>query len=84
MSILGTMSSKGQVVIPAKLRKQFGLKEGRKIVFSVEKNKLVISSADWAAVEALYGKYAGLPLEEDLMEEKRLERNREDRKMEMA
>ena len=84
MSYTATISSKGQVVIPAKLRKRFGFKEGRKIVFSVEKNKLVISSADWAAVEALYGKYAGFPLEEDLMEEKRLEREREDRKIAMA
>lgn len=84
MAYTATISSKGQVVIPAKLRKKFGLKEGRKIVFSVEKNRLVISSADWAAIEALYGKYAGLPLEEDLIEEKRLEREREDRKIEMA
>jgi bifunctional DNA-binding transcriptional regulator/antitoxin component of YhaV-PrlF toxin-antitoxin module len=56
------------------LRKRFGLKEGRKIVFSVEENRLVVSSADWDAIEALCGKYAGLPLEEDLIEEKRLER----------
>jgi AbrB family looped-hinge helix DNA binding protein len=84
MAFTATISSKGQVVIPAKLRKRFGMKEGRKVVFSVEKNKLVISSADWDAIEALYGKYAGLPLEEDLMEEKRLEREREDRKLEMV
>jgi hypothetical protein len=59
-----------------------GLKAGARIVFSKQNDTLVISKPDWAAIEALYGKYAGLPLEEDLMEEKRLERKREDRKLE--
>ena len=81
MSIVGTMSSKGQVVIPAKLRKELGLKAGGRIVFSKQNGNLVIAKADWDAIEALCGKYAGLHLEEDMMEEKRLEREREDRKL---
>jgi AbrB family looped-hinge helix DNA binding protein len=81
MSIMGTMSSKGQVVIPAKLRKELGLKAGGRIVFSKQNDKLVISKPDWAAIEALCGKYAGLHIEEDMLEEKRLEREREDRKL---
>jgi AbrB family looped-hinge helix DNA binding protein len=84
MAYTGTISSKGQVVIPAKLRKRLGFKEGRKIVFSLEKDKLVISSVDWAAVEALCGKYAGLFSEEEWLEEKRLEREREDSKLARA
>jgi AbrB family looped-hinge helix DNA binding protein len=84
MAHTAIISSRGQVVIPAKLRKRFGLKEGAKISFSVENNKLVIAPIDWAAIEALCGKYAGLPLEEDLIDAKRLEREREDRKLATA
>ncbi len=31
-----TISTKGQVIIPARLRKKYGLKKGRKIVFMEE------------------------------------------------
>jgi AbrB family looped-hinge helix DNA binding protein len=78
---MGTMSSKGQVVIPAKLRKELGFKTGGRIAFSRENDKLVISKPDWDAIKALCGKYAGMHIEEDMMEEKRLEREREDRKL---
>ena len=81
MAYMATISSKGQVVIPAKLRAELGLQTGGRIVFSRQKDKLVISKADWAAVEALCGKYAGLFSEDEWMEEKRLEREREDRKL---
>jgi AbrB family looped-hinge helix DNA binding protein len=84
MAQFGMLSSKGQVVIPAKLRKELGLKAGEQVAFSVENHKLVISSNVWGAIDALYGKYAGLPLEEELMEDKRWERDREDRKLAKA
>jgi AbrB family looped-hinge helix DNA binding protein len=84
MALFGMMSSKGQVVIPVKLRKELGLKAGERVAFSVEDHKLVISANVWGAIDALYGKYAELPLEEDLMEEKRRERDREDRKLTKA
>ncbi len=79
-----TVSSKGQVVIPAIFRKEFGLKAGKRITFSKENGKLVISVTDWDAIEALCGKYAGIASEEDWMEEKRLEREREDKRLELA
>ncbi len=37
-----TMSTKGQVIIPARLRKKYGLKKGRKIVFMEEHNCIKI------------------------------------------
>jgi AbrB family looped-hinge helix DNA binding protein len=75
------MSSKGQVVIPADLRRELGFKAGSELVFSRQEDKLVISRPDWAAIEALCGKYAGLFLEEGWISEKLLEREREDRKL---
>lgn len=65
------VSSKGQVVIPAKLRKEIGLKAGTLVVFRKQGSGLLIEPGSYQAVMALRGKYAGLPLEEDLAQERR-------------
>ncbi len=36
------MSSKGQVIIPARIRKKYGLKKGEKLVFIEEKDHIII------------------------------------------
>ena len=74
------MSSKGQLVIPAKLRKELGLKPGVRVVIRKQGNGLLIESGAYEAVLALRGKYAGLGLEESFDEYRRQERELEDRK----
>ncbi len=71
MADSAVISSKGQLVIPAKLRKEFGLKAGVRVVFKKQGKGLLIEPGSYEAVLALRGKYAGLPLEEDLAEERR-------------
>jgi AbrB family looped-hinge helix DNA binding protein len=68
---MGTVSSKGQLVIPAKLREELGLKSGVRVVFKKQGNALLIEQGSYDAVAALRGKYAELPLEADLIEERR-------------
>ncbi|NJD76770.1 MAG: AbrB/MazE/SpoVT family DNA-binding domain-containing protein [Candidatus Methanoperedens sp.] len=43
-----TISSKGQIVIPTKIRKQFGLKKGEKLIIKVEDRniKLIPKTVD--------------------------------------
>jgi len=65
------MSSKGQLVIPAKLREEMGFKAGVRVVFKKRGKGLLIEPGSYDAVLALRGKYAGFPLEEDLAEERR-------------
>ena len=79
MADAATVSSKGQGVIPTRLRKKYGLRAGTRVVFLEKDNRLVLQPQIAESILALCGKYAGLPLEEDLLafrheEEKRLER----------
>lgn len=73
-----TVSSKGQVVIPARLRRKYRLDEGVAVVFRESDGHLVLESDRFAAFRALRGTL-DYPMEEELMDERRREREREDR-----
>ena len=73
------ISSKGQIVIPAELRKKYRLNEGVRVFFSEDgKGRLTLEPNIWEEIRALKGMGRGLPLLEDLAEERRKERARED------
>lgn len=78
MRATATISSKGQIVIPSALRKRYRLQEGSTIVFQEERGRLVLEPSNFDAIYALQGSLSELPLEADLAEERRLERERED------
>jgi AbrB family looped-hinge helix DNA binding protein len=82
MGHTSTISSKGQMVIPAELRKEMGLKAGVRVNVVRNGNQLIVSPRNLDAVLALCGKYAGMGLEETLLEETRKEREREDKQLE--
>jgi AbrB family looped-hinge helix DNA binding protein len=75
------MSSKGQLVIPARLREELGLKPGVRVMIQRKGKGLLISPGAHATIAALCGKYAGLPIEKDLAELRREERSREDARL---
>ncbi len=54
MSIV-TITPKGQVMIPAQLRKEFGIKPGRKVSIEAEGDHLIIRPLPEDPVKALYG-----------------------------
>ena len=73
------ISSKGQIVIPAELRKKYRLKEGVRVVFSEDgEGRLTLRPSTYQEIYALQGKWREFPLEKDLEEERRKERARED------
>ena len=74
------ISSKGQIVIPANLRKRYGLKEGTAVTFQEDRGRLVLEPSNYPAVYALQGSLAGFPLEEELAEERRREREQENKR----
>ena len=41
-----TVSSKGQIVIPAPIRKKLNIRKGAKLIVSVEGNKIVLESVE--------------------------------------
>jgi AbrB family looped-hinge helix DNA binding protein len=71
MANSAVMSSKGQIVIPAKLRKEMGLKAGARVSFRKHGKGLMMEPTTIDAVLELCGKFAQYPLEEDLIEERR-------------
>jgi len=42
MSIEATVTSKGQITIPKKVRKELGLKAGKKVVFILEGKRVIV------------------------------------------
>jgi AbrB family looped-hinge helix DNA binding protein len=77
MPATAVISSKGQIVIPANLRKRYRLQEGSTVVFHEERGRLVLEPSNYEAIYALQGSLREFPLEADLDEERRAARRRE-------
>jgi AbrB family looped-hinge helix DNA binding protein len=69
-------TSKGQVVIPSKIRRQLGIKEGTYLQIDVDEvtKKIILTPVTREYVHSLRGKYKGKGLLKALMAEKRRER----------
>ncbi len=69
-------TSKGQVVIPAKIRRKFGIKEGTYIQIDVddENKKIILTPVTREYVNSLRGKYKGKGLMKALKAEKEQEK----------
>jgi AbrB family looped-hinge helix DNA binding protein len=80
MRSTAVISSKGQIVIPADLRKRYRLKEGTTVVFQEDHGRLVLEPSNYDAIFALGGSLSNFPLEEDLEQERQSERNRENQR----
>ena len=76
-----TMTSKGQVVIPAALRKKFGLKTGAKLIIYEKDNEIVISTNAKAFVHQFVGILKGSKSGDFLMEQRKKDRELEDKKL---
>jgi AbrB family looped-hinge helix DNA binding protein len=81
-----TISSKGQVIIPAELRKRLGLKKGVRAVWREDKGQLVLTTID-RILDEIQGSLKPRPgqpsMFEELFKERAREREREKRKTEL-
>ena len=77
MRATSVISSKGQIVIPARLRKRYGFRKGTTVVFQEERGRLVLEPNTYEAIYALQGSLREFPLEASLQEERRAELKRE-------
>ena len=77
------VSSKGQVVIPAELREEYGLDKGTRAVWTEDNGRLVLTPITERRLNEIMGSLKPGPGEpsafEGLFEERRREREREDR-----
>ena len=69
-------TSKGQVVIPSKIRKQLGIKDGTYLQIDVNAvtKQIILTPVTREYVHSLRGKYRGKGLMKSLMAEKKHER----------
>jgi len=69
-------TSKGQVVIPSKIRKQLGIKDGTYLQIDVDAitRQIILTPVTREYVRSLRGKYKGKGLMKALMAEKKRER----------
>ncbi len=76
------VTTKGQIVIPAPLRRKYGIKRGTRINIDDDDGRIVLRPSTRQALEKLLdrlqGSLEGSPLVEDLMEERARDRERED------
>ena len=69
-------TSKGQVVIPSKVRKQLGIKDGTYLQIDVDtvSMRLILTPVTREYIQSLRGKYKGKGLMKALMADKKRER----------
>lgn len=70
------MTVKGQLVIPSKIRRQLGVKQGTRIQVDVEESghRIILTPITREYVQGLRGKYRGKGLLKALAAEKKKER----------
>jgi AbrB family looped-hinge helix DNA binding protein len=71
------ISSKGQVVIPAELREQFGLKRGTPATWTEDNGRLVLTPVTKQRLDEIMGFLKPKPGEPSMFEESLAERERE-------
>ena len=67
-------TTKGQVVIPVWLRRQFGIEEGTRASVMATDEGILLKPITRAYIKSLRGKYKHLPLLETLAEDRKCER----------
>ena len=74
------VSSKGQVVIPAKIRRRLGIEEGTTLIVDERDGAIILRPATREYFDSLAGILAGGPsLAKELLEERARDRENEDR-----
>jgi len=68
-----TVSKKGQIVIPSKIRHKLGIDEGSKIDITEKEGKLILIPHLKNPILKLRGKYKGRKLTEKLLKERRVD-----------
>ena len=72
------VTTKGQIVIPAALRKKYGIKKGTRIHVSDDDGQILLRPVTVELIDRLRGKYKGSGLLRTLGAERSRDRKRED------
>jgi AbrB family looped-hinge helix DNA binding protein len=79
------MTSKGQVVIPARLRRKYDLKEGTRLNFVEEEGRFIVQPVTKEYISSFRGIFKSKPGEksavQELLEDRAAERAKEEREI---
>lgn len=77
-----TATTKGQVVIPASVRRKLGIKTGTRIQVELDEanGQIILKPITREYIHSLRGKFRGAGLLDNLVRERKLDKEREDRK----
>lgn len=70
----GIVTSKGQLVIPAKLRRQLGIKKGTRVAFTEDNGRLIVQPITPEFIASLRGSLKGSGAYDYLLAERKRER----------
>jgi AbrB family looped-hinge helix DNA binding protein len=79
-----TVSSKGQIVVPASVRQKLGIEAGTRVAFLVEGDRLILEPETLAAKLRLIDELQGLTAGGPSMTDSLLAERRREREMELA
>jgi AbrB family looped-hinge helix DNA binding protein len=78
----GNVTTKGQLVIPARIRRRFGIKAGTRVRFLERDGEIVLQPLTSAAIRGLCGVLkSDTSVTAELLAERARDREREDRKV---
>ena len=73
---VSTVTTKGQLVIPAKLRRKYSIKEGTQVAFLEQENRLVLQPLTPEFIRSLRGSLKSEPsVLKSLLEDRKRDRN---------
>ncbi len=71
---VSTVTTKGQLVIPSKLRRKFGIRKGTRVVFVEENHRLILQPLTREFIDSLCGWLKGSKALDVLLEERKKDR----------
>ncbi len=72
---MATVTSKGQLVIPARLRRRLGIRKGTRVFFTEDNGRLILQPINREFIQSLQGSLKGEPsLLDLLLQERKRER----------
>jgi len=78
-----TMTSKGQIVVPAKLRRRFGLKPGVKVYFIEREDEILFQPLTKEYIRSVHGMLTSkTSVTQGLLQERARDRSHEEAKLE--
>jgi AbrB family looped-hinge helix DNA binding protein len=70
-SEVATVTTKGQLVIPSKLRRKYSIREGTQVAFVEEENRLVLQPLTPEFIRTLRGSLRGEPSAAKILQDER-------------